>query len=48
MSGLTTLYLTGTSISDDGLRNLTGLANLVDLDLDGTGIGMRVWRISPD
>src|SRR5438093_1312607 len=34
MRGLMKLYLTGTSITDEGLRNLAGLTNLTELDLD--------------
>ena len=33
MSGLKTLYLRGTSITDEGLKNLAGLMNLQELDL---------------
>src|SRR5205814_3787197 len=36
MSGLTKLYLTGTSITDEGVRNLAGLTNHTELAMDGT------------
>ena len=38
MRGLTKLYLTGTSITDEGMKNLAGLTNLTELALDGTGV----------
>jgi len=39
MTGLTKLYLRGTSITDSGLKNLAGLTNLTELDLADTGVG---------
>ena len=48
MSGLTKLYLTGTSITDEGLRNLAGLTNLTELRSGWNGhLGCRDSRISP-
>src|SRR2546428_11862703 len=41
MTGLSKLYLTGTSISDEALRNLAALTNLIKLDLDAPGIPVR-------
>src|SRR5206468_3776023 len=38
MTGLTKLYLRGTSVTDAGLRNFAGLTNLTELDLGDIGI----------
>src|SRR5262249_28452599 len=38
MTGLSKLYLRGTSISDAGIKNLSSLTNLTELDLADTGI----------
>jgi len=38
MTGLTRLYLRGTSVTDAGLKNLSDLTNLTELDLADVGI----------
>jgi hypothetical protein len=38
MTGLTRLYLKGTSVTDQGLVNLSGLTRLTDLDLADVGV----------
>jgi hypothetical protein len=48
MVDLDKLYLTGTSVTDAGLRSLAELTHLSELALDGTASRMRDSRISPD
>src|SRR6185295_9228213 len=38
MTGLTKLYLRGTSVTDAGLKNVAGLSNLTELDLGDLGV----------